>query len=107
MHRLVGQWPKFGTQRGDHPARQIEVALIGIAKVLLNRDEFLLANKTMPATEVLSVLTGILVIVAHVFAHDGSRITGDIKTRLKTILKSHTRRMLGANIRPSGGLTTS
>ena len=107
MHRLIGQWPKFGTQRGDHPTRQVKVALIGITKVLLNRDEFLLANKTVPAAEGLRVLTRILVIVTHVFAHDRSRITGDIEPRLKAILKSHTRCMLGADIRPSGGLTTS
>ena len=72
MHRLIGQWPKFGTQRRDHPARQVQVALIGITKVLLNRDEFLLSNKTVPAAEGLRVLAGILVIVAHVFAHDAA-----------------------------------
>ena len=106
MHRLIGQWSEFGTQRGDHPARQVEVALIGITKVLLNRDELLLANKTVPAAEGLRVLAGIVVIVAHVFAHDGSRVTGNVEPRLKTILKSHTRCMLGADIRPPGGLTT-
>jgi hypothetical protein len=56
MHRLVRQRAELGAQRGDHPARQVEVAAVGAVEVLFDRDHLLLADETMPAAQRLGVL---------------------------------------------------
>ena len=44
VHRLIGQRAELGAQRGDHPAREVQVAAIGRAEMLLDRDQLLLAR---------------------------------------------------------------
>ena len=51
VHRLIGQWAEVRAQRGNHPARQVEVALVSRLKVLLDGDHFLLADKAVPAAQ--------------------------------------------------------
>jgi hypothetical protein len=49
VHRLVGQRAEFAAQRGNHPARKVEVAALGRAEVLLDGDHLLLADEAVPA----------------------------------------------------------
>ncbi len=51
VHGLIRKWAKFAPQRGDHPARQIEVAPLGGTEMLLDADHLLLADKPVPAAE--------------------------------------------------------
>ena len=66
VHRLVGQRAELGAQRGDHPAGEVEVAALGRAEVLLDRDQLLLADEAVPAAQRLGVLGRIGVIGGHV-----------------------------------------
>src|SRR3546814_2469685 len=59
VHRLVGQRTELAAQRGDHPARQIDVAALGGAEMLLDRDHLLLRDEAVPAAERLGVVGGI------------------------------------------------
>ena len=51
VHGLVGQWTELGAQCGYHPAGKVEVATLGGAEMLFDRDKLLLSNKAMPAAE--------------------------------------------------------
>jgi hypothetical protein len=89
VHRLVRQRAEFRTQRGDHPARQVEVAAVGAVEVLLDRDHLLLADETVPATQRLGVLRWIRIIGGHVGAHDLGGVLGDVQAGLELVLGAH------------------
>ena len=89
MHRLVGQRAELGAQGSDHPARQIEVGAIGLAEVLLDRDQLLLGDEAVPAAERLGVLGGIAVIGGHVGPHQGRGVAGNIEAGLEAVLQAH------------------
>ena len=56
MHRLVWQRTEVRAQCRNHPAGEVEVLLIGSAEVLFDRDQLLLTDEAVPATQRLSVL---------------------------------------------------
>ena len=100
MHGLVGQRAEFGAQRRDHPARQIEIAPLGRAEMLLDGDHLLLADETMPAAERLGVLGRIGIIGRHVLAHDLRRVFGDVEPGLELVLGAHAGDRLGLDGAP-------
>ena len=104
VHGLVGQRAKFTAQGSNHPARQIQVALIGLAEVLLDSDQLLLADKAVPTTQRLGVLAGICVVLGHVLAHDTRRVASDIQAVLEPILQAHPGRILRIDVAPGGTL---
>ena len=89
VHRLVGQGAEFAAQRGDHPARQIDVTALGGAEMLLDRDHLLLRDEAVPAAERLGVVGGIGVIGGHVGAHDAGGVARDIDAGLELVLRAH------------------
>ena len=97
VHRLVRQRAELGTQGGDHPARQVEVAAVGAVEVLLDRDHLLLADETVPAAQRLGVLRRVGVVVRHVLAHDLRRVAGDIEAGLEAVLGAHAGGGLGVD----------
>ncbi len=102
VHRLVGQRAEFAAQGGDHPARKIEVALVGGAEMLLDRDQLLLADEAVPAAQRLGVAGGIGVIGGHVAAHDRGGVTRDVEAGLETVLQAHAGNAFGADRFPAG-----
>ncbi len=100
MHGLVGQRTELGTQRSNHPARQVQVFLVGGAEVLLDGDQLLLTDETVPATQRLSVLGLVLVELGHVAAHDVGRVLGDFQARLEPILDAHASGRLSIDLVP-------
>ena len=106
VHRLVGQGAELAAQRGDHPARKVEVALLGGAEVLLDRDQLLLRDEAVPAAQRLGVLRRIGIIGGHVGAHDLGGVLGDVEAGGETVLDHHARGVLGIDCspaRPVGG----
>ncbi|MNO62108.1 hypothetical protein D3C76_527800 [compost metagenome] len=89
VHRLVGQRAEVGAQGGDHPAGQVEVALVGGLQVLLDRDQLLLTDEAVPAAQRLGVDGGVGVVLGHVLAHDGRGVLGDVQTGLEAVLGAH------------------
>ena len=100
VHRLVGQRAELGAQRGDHPAREIEVAALGRAEMLLDRDQLLLGDEAVPATERLGVLGGVGVIGRHVAAHERGGVAGDVQAGLEAVLQAHAGHGLGGDAVP-------
>ena len=94
MHRLVGQRAELAAQRGDHPARQVEVAALGGAEMLLDRDQLLLADEAVPAAERLGVVGRIGVVGGHVLAHDLRGVARDVEAGLEAVLQPHARHRL-------------
>src|SRR5690606_29391004 len=80
VHGLVGQGAELRAQGGNHPAGQIEVALLGRTQVLLDSDQFLLTDEAVPATQRLGVFAAVSVVLSHVLAHDLGSVTSDIQT---------------------------
>ena len=97
VHRLIGQGAKFAAQGSDHPAGKVEVTAFGCAKMLFDRNDFLLRDETMPAAERLCVVRRVTVIGRHVVAHDRGRVTGDVEAGLKAVLHAHTGDGFGAD----------
>ena len=91
MHGLIRKRSKLGSQCGNHPARQVQIALAGIVKVFLDGNQFLLPNKAMPATQRLSVLTTISIVLVHILTHNRGGVLGDVQPGFKAILQAHTR----------------
>ncbi len=89
VHRLVRQRAEVGTQRSNHPAGQVQVALVGGAQVLLDGDQLLLANEAVPATQRLGVLGRVGVVLGHVLAHDVGGVLSDFQTGLEAVLSAH------------------
>eukprot|EP01088_Endostelium_zonatum_P020312 TRINITY_DN7437_c0_g1_i1.p2 TRINITY_DN7437_c0_g1~~TRINITY_DN7437_c0_g1_i1.p2 ORF type:complete len:231 (+),score=-14.53 TRINITY_DN7437_c0_g1_i1:938-1630(+) len=100
MHRLVGQRPEIAAQRRDHPARQVQIALVGGAEVLLDADHLLLADEAVPAAQRLRVGSRIGVIGRHVAAHDPGGVARDVEPGLKPVLKAHARDRLSVDPAP-------
>ena len=104
VHRLVRQRAELGAQRGDHPAGQVQVAALGRAEVLLDRDHLLLGDEAVPAAERLGVLGRIRVIGRHVLAHDRGGVAGDVETGLEAVLQAHAGDGLGVDAVPGAAL---
>ncbi|MCY1240325.1 hypothetical protein D9M72_531660 [compost metagenome] len=90
VHGLIWQRAKLRAKRCNHPARKIQVASFRGAKMLLDRDHFLLRDETVPAAERLGIVGRILVICGHVCPHDTGGISCDVQAGLKTVLEPHT-----------------
>ena len=101
VHRLVGQRAEFAAQRGDHPAREVEVTLLGGAEVLLDRDQLLLRDKAVPAAQRLGVLRRVRVIGGHVGAHDLGGVLGDVEAGGEAVLDRHARSAFGIDRGPA------
>ena len=106
VHRLVGQGAEFAAQRGDHPAGEIEVALLGGAEMLLDRNHLLLRDEAVPAAERLGVIGWIGIIGSHVVAHDLGGVAGDIEAGLETVLQAHAGDGFGVDRIPGSVLRT-
>ncbi len=89
MHRLVRQRAELGTQGGDHPAGEVEVAFVGGLQVLLDGDQLLLTDEAMPATQRLRVNGRVGVVLGHVLAHDVGGVLSDFQTGLEAVLSAH------------------
>ncbi|MNY03682.1 hypothetical protein D3C86_1363140 [compost metagenome] len=89
VHRLVRQRAEVGTQGGNHPAGQVEVALVGGLQVLLDRDQLLLTDEAVPAAQGLGVDGRVGVVLGHVLAHDVGGVLGDFQTGLEAVLSAH------------------
>ncbi len=100
VHRLVGQGPEFAAQRGNHPARQIEVAALGAAEMLLDRDHLLLADKAVPRAQRLGVVRRIGVVGIHIFAHDLCGVLRDVEPGAEAVLQAHAGSALGIDRGP-------
>ena len=100
MHRLVGERSKLGPQSGNHPTRKIQITPVGVAEVLLDGNELLLADEAMPTPKRLGVLAGIPVVVRHVLAHNCSGVTGNIQARFKPVLQAHSRCVFRTDVGP-------
>ena len=101
VHRLVGQGAKLAAQRGDHPARKVEVTLLGGAEVLLDRDQLLLRDEAVPAAQRLGVLRRVCVIGVHIGAHDLGGVFGDVEAGGETVLDHHTGGVFGVDRGPA------
>ncbi|MGY4485934.1 hypothetical protein ACVWWR_005125 [Bradyrhizobium sp. LM3.2] len=100
VHRLVGQRTELGAQRRDHPAGQVQIGAIGLAKVLLDRDQLLLGDEAVPAAQRLGVLGRVAVIGGHVGSHQRRGVAGNVETGLEAILQAHAGDGLGRHTVP-------
>src|SRR5690606_10968494 len=101
VHRLIRQRAEVGTQGSDHPAGQVEVALVGGLQVLLDRNQLLLTDEAVPAAQGLGVERGVGVVLFHVLAHDVSSVLSDFQTGLEAVLSAHTGDGLGVDSAPA------
>ena len=101
VHRLVRQRAEVGTQSSNHPAGQVQVALVGGLQVLLDRDQLLLPDKAVPAAQRLGVDGGVGVVLSHVLAHDVGGVLSDFQTGLEAVLGAHTGDGLGVDSAPA------
>src|SRR3546814_655297 len=85
----------------DLPARQIDVAALGGAEMLLDRDHLLLRDEAVPAAERLGVVGGIGVIGGHVGAHDARGVAGDVEAGPELVLGAHAGDILGTDRVPA------
>ena len=90
VHGLVGQRAELGTQRCDHPAGQVQVFFLGGAEVLLDGNQLLLADESVPTAQGLRVRRRVGIILFHVFAHDVGGVLGNFQSGSETVLKAHT-----------------
>src|SRR4029453_11219837 len=68
--------------------------------MLLDRNQLLLRDEAMPATERLGVLGGIGVIGRHVGAHQRRGVAGDVQAGLEAVLQTHARHGFGGDAVP-------
>src|SRR5690606_8767724 len=104
VHRLVRQRAEVRTQCSNHPARQVQVFTFGSTEVLLDGDQFLLTNKTVPATQRLSVFGFVFIELSHVTTHDGGGVLSDVQTGFEFVLQTHTGYRLCFDSRPLGAV---
>ena len=102
VHRLVGQRAEFAAQRGDHPAREVEITALGGAEMLLDRNQLLLADETVPTAQRLGVLGRIGIIGSHVRPHDLGGVLGDVQPGLEPVLQPHAGNAFGVDPAPAG-----
>ena len=50
MHRLIGKRAELRAERGNHPAREVDVTFIGGAVMFLDSYHLLLSDESMPAS---------------------------------------------------------
>ena len=100
VHGLVREWSELRTQSSNHPTREVEVAALGRAEMLLDRNHLLLTDKTVPAAQRLRVIRWVSVVGRHVFAHDFRGIASNIETCAEPVLRAHPRNALGRNAVP-------
>ena len=100
VHRLVRKRSELGAKCCDHPAREVQIAAIGRAEMLLHRNQLLLGNKAVPATERLGVFCAVCVIGSHVAAHQRRRVAGDVEAGLEAVLQAHARDGFGGHAVP-------
>jgi hypothetical protein len=86
VHGLVRQRTELAAQCRDHPAGEVQIALVRVAEVLLDRDQLLLTDKAVPAAQGLGVLT-VSASYSAMSAHDRRRVAGDIQTGLEAVLQ--------------------
>ena len=90
VHRLIGKRTEVRTQGRNHPARQVQVLAVGFAtEMLLDSNQLLLADKTVPATQRLGVLGLIGIECFHVSTHDVGSVLSDFQTRFEFVLSPH------------------
>ena len=104
VHGLIRQRAEVGTQGGNHPTGQVQVTTLGVTQVLFDGNQFLLTDETVPATQRLSVLSGIGIVGSHVFTHDLGCVLGNIQTGFETVLQTHTSNRLRADRVPGGAI---
>ncbi len=104
VHRLVGKGAEIAAQRGDHPARQVEIAAFGGAEMLFDRDHLLLCDEAVPAAERLGVVRRIGIISRHIRAHDLGGVFRDVEAGGETVLDLHPCRAFGVDRRPWGAI---
>ena len=97
VHGLVGQGAELAAQGCDHPAGEVQVALAGAAVVLLDGNQLLLADETVPAAQGLGVLRGVRVVLGHVLAHDLRGVLRDLDTGLEAVLELHAGGVFGVD----------
>jgi hypothetical protein len=100
VHGLVRQGAEVRAQGGDHPARQVEVLPVGVAEVLLDGDQLLLADEAVPAAQGLGVVGRVGVVGGHVLPHDGGGVAGDVEAGAEPVLHLHAHHGLGADAVP-------
>ena len=100
VHRLIGKRPELGAKCCDHPAGEIQIAAIGLAEMLLDRNHLLLRDEAMPATERLGVLGGIAVIGGHIAAHQRRGVSSDVQAGPEAVLQTHARDGFGVDAVP-------
>ena len=89
VHGLIRQRTEIRTQSSNHPTRQVEVTLVGGLQVLLDRNQLLLTDETMPAAQGLGVDGGVSIVLGHVFAHDVGSVLSDFQTGFEAVLGAH------------------
>ena len=95
MHGLIWQRAKFRTQGRYHPTGQVQVPLLGRAKVFLDGYHFLLTDKTMPATQGLGVEGWIGIVFRHILTHYVGGVLRNFQPGSKSILGAHTSSRFG------------
>src|ERR1700751_2793051 len=100
MHRLIRKRSELGAKRGHLPAGEIQIAAIGRTEMLLDRNQLLLGDEAMPATERLGVLGGIGVIGSHIAAHQRRGVPSDVQAGLETVLQAQARHGFGGDAVP-------
>src|SRR3546814_16577540 len=85
----------------DLPARQIDVAALGGAELLLDRDHLLLRDEAVPADERLGVVGGIGGIGGPVGAHDARGVAADGAAGPEAVLRPHAADLLRPDRVPS------
>src|SRR6185312_8867730 len=68
--------------------------------MLLDRNQLLLRDEAMPATERLGVFGGIAVVGSHVATHQRRGVPGDVQASLEAVLKTHARHGFGGDAVP-------
>ena len=100
VHRLIRQGTELAAQRGNHPAGQIEIAALGAAEMLLDRNHLLLRDKAVPATQRLGIFGAVGIIGGHILAHDCGGIFGDVEAGLEPVLQLHPGNGFGVDTAP-------
>src|ERR1700756_353775 len=69
--------------------------------MLLDRNQFLLRDEAMPATERLGVFGRIGVIGSHIAAHQRGGVASNVQAGLEAVLQTHARHGFGGDAVPS------